>query len=418
MNRTVIFDRDSWQEIMSVLSKNKMRTFLTAFGVIWGVFMLIVMLGAGNGLSNGINGIFSNFSTNSIQLDPGKTTRAYKGMNRDRQIKLYNEDITTLKKQIPQLNHIAGGVYVRQSVIVRNALNGVFDVMGISDEYSYIDRFRFDYGRFFNFTETNDLAKVVVIGDMVYKQFFKESGDPTGKYIKINGIYFMIVGKFTSTHDGGWANWQNNLIIIPYTTAQRTFNFGNQLFFMSISADNSVSITDIIPRIKKVLSSIHKVDPDDTEAIHVQDFSTMFRQMSGLVTGISILIWIVGTFTLLAGIIGISNIMLIVVKERTKEIGIKRAIGATPRNIISQILLESAFLTTISGYIGFMLAIGVLELANKATTAANIVIFKNPGVSFGTAISCIAILVLGGILAGFIPARRAVSIKPIDAIRE
>ena len=290
--------------------------------------------------------------------------------------------------------------------------------MGISDEYSYIDRFRFDYGRFFNFTETKDLAKVVVIGDMVYKQFFKESGDPTGKYIKINGIYFMIVGKFTSTHDGGWANWQNNLIIIPYTTAQRTFNFGNQLFFMSISADNSVSITDIIPRIKKVLSSIHKVDPDDTEAIHVQDFSTMFRQMSGLVTGISILIWIVGTFTLLAGIIGISNIMLIVVKERTKEIGIKRAIGATPRNIISQILLESAFLTTISGYIGFMLAIGVLELANKATTAANIVIFKNPGVSFGTAISCIAILVLGGILAGFIPARRAVSIKPIDAIRE
>ena len=413
-----IFDKDSWQEILSVLTKNKLRTFLTAFGVIWGVFMLIVMLGVGNGLSNGITGIFEKMTTNGIDLNPSRTTRAYKGFNRDRQVKIYNEDVEILKKQIPQLNHIAGGVYVNQSVVLRNNLTGAFGVIGFSDEYQYIEKFRFDYGRFFNWRESLEYGKVVIIGQRVYEQLFKEGGDPTGKYIKINGIQFMVIGKFTSTHDGEWANWQNNWIIIPHTTAQRTFNFGSELFFMSISADNSVSITDLIPKIKLVLSAVHKIDPEDTQAFNVTDYSSFFKQLNTVMFGISILIWIVGTFTLLAGIIGISNIMLIVVKERTKEIGIKRALGATPRNIITQILLESAFLTTISGYFGFLLAIGLLEIVNKAIATAKIPLFKNPGVSFGIAITCITILIIGGILAGLIPAKRAVSIKPIDAIRE
>jgi len=414
----LIFDKDSWQEIMSVLTKNKLRTFLTAFGVIWGVFMLIVMLGAGNGLSNGMNGIFENLTTNGIDLNPSKTTRAYKGMNRDRQVKIYNEDVEILKKQIPQLSHIAGGVYVQQSVVTRNSSTGAFDVMGISDEYQYIDKLRFDYGRFINWKESKDMGKVAVLGQRAYEQLFKEGGDPTGKYIKINGIFFMIIGKYTSTHGEGWGDWQNNLIIIPHTTAQRTFHFGNELFFMSISADNTVSITDLIPKIKLVLSAVHKIDPEDTQAFNVTDYSSFFKQMTNVMLGISILIWIVGSFTLIAGIIGISNIMLIVVKERTKEIGIKRAIGATPRNIISQILLESAFLTTISGYFGFLLAVGLLEIVNQGMKNANVPIFKNPGVSFGMAMGCITILIIGGILAGLIPARRAVSIKPIDAIRE
>jgi putative ABC transport system permease protein len=414
----ILFDKDSWQEIMSVLTKNKLRTFLTAFGVIWGVFMLIVMLGAGNGLSNGMNRITENLTTNGLEIEPGKTTRAYKGFNRDRQVKLYNEDIDILKKQIPQITHVAGGVYVNQSIVTRNALTGSFGVTGMSDEFQYIDRFQYDFGRFLNYTETKDFAKVAVIGHHVYEQLFKEGGDPTGKYIKINGIFFMIIGQFTSTHDGGWADFQNNSIFIPHTTAQRTFQFGNQLFFMEIAADNSIGITDLIPKIRMIISSIHKVDPNDKEAYKINDYSSFFKQMSNVMLGISILIWIVGTFTLIAGIIGISNIMLIVVKERTKEIGIKRALGATPQSIISQILLESAFLTTISGYIGFLLAIGLLELANKATQNAHIPIFRDPHVSFGIAISCITILIIGGILAGLIPARRAISIKPIDAIRE
>jgi putative ABC transport system permease protein len=414
----ILFDKDSWQEIMSVLSKNKLRTFLTAFGVIWGVFMLLVMLGAGNGLSNGMNKITENLSTNSLQIEPGKTTRAYKGFNRDRQIKLYNEDITILKTQIPQITHVAGGVYVSQSVVTRNVLTGAFGVMGVSDEDQYIDKYHFDYGRYLNFMETKDFAKVAVIGRRVYEQLFKEGGNPTGKYIKINGIFFMVIGQFTSTHEGGWADWQNNSIVIPHTTAQRTFQFGNQLFFMEIAADNSVSISDLIPSIRKVLSAIHRVDPDDKEAYKITDYSSFFKQMSNVMMGISLLIWIVGSFTLIAGIIGISNIMLIVVKERTKEIGIKRALGASPFNIISQILLESAFLTTISGYIGFLLAVGLLEVANNAFEKANIPIFRNPHVSFGIAIGCISILIVGGVLAGLIPAQRAVSIKPIDAIRE
>lgn len=413
-----MFDRDSWQEIFSVLAKNKMRTFLTAFGVIWGVFMLIVMLGAGNGLHNGITGIFENVTTNGIDLNPGRTTRAYKGMNRDRQIKIYNEDIDILKKQIPQITHVAGGVYVNQSVVNRGPATGAFDVMGISDEYMYIDHLRFDYGRYYNWKEVKEMAKVVVIGQRVYEQLFKEGGDPTGKYIKINGIYFMVIGKYRSTHDGGWADWQNNLIQIPVTTAQRTFHFGNQLFFMSLVANNTVSITDLVPKIKLVLSAIHKIDPEDTEAFQVQDYSQQFKQMQTLTTGINILIWIVGVFTLLAGVIGISNIMLIVVKERTREIGVKRALGATPRNIITQILLESAFMTTVSGYIGFLMAIGILELANKAMQNSEAMFFKNPGVDFSIAIACILILLVSGTLAGFIPAKRAVTIKPIDAIRE
>ena len=413
-----LFDKDSWQEIMSVLVKNKLRTFLTAFGVIWGVFMLLVMLGAGNGLSNGMYGIFENVTTNGIDLLPGKTTRAYKGFNRDRQIRLYNEDVDILRKQIPQLNYIAGGVYVPQSIVNRGEWNGTFDVMGISDEYIHIDKLKFDYGRFYNNRESKEFAKVVVIGQKAYEQLCKDGGDPTGKYLKINGIYFLIIGKFTSTHDGGWADWQNNLIIIPHTTAQKAFNFGNELFFMSISSDNTAKITDLIPKIKQVLSGIHKIDPEDTDAFNVRDYSSFFNSMSNLIMGITILIWIVGTFTLIAGIIGISNIMLIVVKERTKEIGIKRALGATPRNIISQILLESAFLTTVSGYVGFLMAVGVIEIANNASRQANIVIFKNPHVSFEIAIICISILIIGGTAAGLIPARRAVSIKPIDAIRD
>ena len=414
----ILFDKDSWQEIMSVLLKNKVRTFLTSFGVIWGVFMLIVMLGAGNGLSNGMNKIAENLTTNSLELNPGKTTRAYKGFNRDRQIKLYNEDIDILKTQIHEITHIGGGVYVNQSIVTRNINTGAFGVEGMSDEYKYIDRYHFDYGRYLNYTETKDFAKVAVIGRRVYEQLFKEGGNPTGKYIKINGIFFMVIGQFTSTHTGGWADWQNNSIIIPHTTAQRTFQFGNQLFFMEISANNSLDITDLIPRIRNVLSAIHKVDPDDKEAFQINNYSLFFKQMSNVMLGISILIWIVGSLTLIAGIIGISNIMLIVVKERTKEIGIKRALGASPQNIISQILLESAFLTTISGYIGFLLAIGLLELVNKLLENAKAPIFNNPHVSFGIAISCITILIVGGVLAGLIPAQRAVSVKPIDAIRE
>jgi len=413
-----MLDRDNWQEIFSVLQKNKLRTFLTAFGVIWGVFMLLVMLGAGNGMRNGITGIFANFTTNGLDVNPGKTSKPYKGMNRDRQIKFYNEDVSILRRQVPEIAHIAPGVYVHQNIVNRGTSNGSFSVMGNSDEFMFIDKLRFDYGRFFNYREVKEVGKVAVLGQRVYEQLFREGGDPTGKYIKINGLFFMVIGKFTSTHDGGWADWQNGIIFIPYTTAQRTFKFGNELHFFSVEGVPGISVSDLSPKITGVLSSIHKVDPSDTQAFFIQDYSLMFKNMMNLVTGIYILVWIVGSFTLLAGIIGISNIMLIVVKERTKEIGVKRAIGATPRNIISQILLETAFLTTVSGYVGFLLAIGVLELAGKALAGSQNMMFRNPGVDFGVAVACITILVVAGTLAGLIPARRAVSIKPIDAIRD
>lgn len=414
----MILDRDSWHEIFSVLSKNRLRTFLTAFGVIWGVFMLMVMLGAGNGIRNGVTSIFANYTTNGLDVEPGKTSKAYKGMNRDRQVKLYNEDVESLRHQVPDISHIAPGVYVHQNIVNRGIANGSFSVMGNSDEFMHIDKLRMDYGRFFNYRDVRDICKVAVLGQRVYEQLFREGGDPTGQYIKINGVHFKVIGKFRSTHDGGWADWQNGIVFIPYTTAQKTFNFGNEIHYLSIEGKPHIGVSELSPKITKVLSTIHKIAPDDTHAFRVRDYSLMFNNMMALVTGIYILVWIVGLFTLLAGVIGISNIMLIVVKERTKEIGIKRAIGATPRNIITQIVLETAFITSLSGYVGFLMAIGVLEMASKAMSGSGNTMFKNPSVDFGIALGCIAVLIGAGMLAGLIPARRAVSIKPIDAIRE
>jgi putative ABC transport system permease protein len=343
----MIFDKDNWQEIFSVLRKNKLRSFLTAFGVIWGVFMLMVMLGAGNGISNGINGIFENFTTNSMDISPGITSKPYKGLNIGRQVKFYNNDIEILRNQVPEIKHIAPGVFVYQNIVSRGLVNGSFSVLGESDEYTKIDRFRFDYGRFFNAREVKNSGKVAVIGKRVCDILFKEGGDPTGKYIKINDIYFMIIGTFTSTHDGPWADFQNGMVCIPYTTAQRAFKLGSEVHFITVVGSSGTSVSDLSPRITKVLSMNHKIDPDDQKAFFIQDYSQMFRNLSNLTTDLYILIWVVGVFTLLAGIIGISNIMLIVVKERTTEIGIKRAIGATPSNIISQIILETTFITTI-----------------------------------------------------------------------
>jgi putative ABC transport system permease protein len=266
--------------------------------------------------------------------------------------------------------------------------------------------------------DVRDQAKVAVIGHMVYEQLFPEGGDPTNKYIEINGVYFLVIGKYKSTHDDLWANWQNSQINIPLSTVQKTFNRGRTINSIGVVGVPSISVSELKPKIMKILCSVNKIHPDDTTAIRIQDYSEMFRNMMNVVMGIYILVWIVGSFTLLAGIIGISNIMLIVVKERTKEIGIRRAIGATPRRIITQLVMETVFLTIVAGYTGFLMALVLLEAAGAALASSNNMMFKDPSIDFGVAVACITILVCAGVLAGMIPARRAVMIKPIDAIRD
>ncbi len=412
-----MLDKERWSEIWMTLSRNKLRSGLTMFGVFWGIFMLVIMLGMGRGLSNGVLGGFSGWATNSFFLWTQSTSVPYAGFQRGRQFEFNNSDIAAIEA-IPGVDHVAprlqlGGYRGANNVTYKDK-NGGFSVNGDMPTVLYFQSATIDQGRFLNNKDIQEGRKVCVIGPDVVKTLFGTEA-PIGKYVRIQGVYFEVVGLFTpkatAMHDEG----EGSTIYIPFSTFQKAFNSMNTVHWFSISAKPGVKASDLQARVKLEMARRHKVSPDDPLAFGGFNLQDMFDKMSMLFIAIAALSWTVGTLTLIAGVIGIGNIMLVIVKERTKEIGIRRSIGAKPRNITAQIMLESITLTFIAGYFGLLAGIGILQAVNALGLQGNF--FTNPGVDLSTAFVALGVLLLSGLLAGYIPARRALSIKPVDALR-
>ncbi len=422
-----MFDLDRWNEIWNALAKNKVRSLLTAFGVFWGIFMLIVMAGAGKGLQNGVTQGTAKFAANSAFFWSEQTGEPYKGFKRGRYWHMDSEDIQFLKDNIPEIEYITPrnftGRWGGGSNVIRGKKNGSFNVKGDYPDYIKIDPATILNGRWINELDIRDKRKVCVIGEKVFESMFDPKENPIGEYLKISGVYYQVIGVVRAETTININGRTEESICLPFTTMLQTYNMGNTVNFMAITAKRGVPVSIVEERVKELIKKKHVIAPEDLQALNSVNIEKEFEQMNGLFLGIQILTWIVGIGTLLAGVIGVSNIMLVIIKERTKEIGVQRAIGATPRMIISQIMLESVVLTTVSGYLGLSIGVGLLELVNKVmenspTPTNDRVFFTNPSVSLTVALSSLFVLVLAGLLAGLIPASRAMQIKPIDALRE
>jgi putative ABC transport system permease protein len=341
-----MFDRDRWQEILTALKQNKLRTILTAFGVFWGIFMLIVMLGTGKGLQNGAYEGMGGFATNSMFIWTQSTTLPYKGLKKGRTYYFTTSDANALRQQVPEIKLIAPRqpVWVKtgqgENNVVRGIKTATFSINGDCPDMNRIDPVTMIAGRYINDIDIDEKRKIAVIGRRVKDEFFTPKENPIGQYLRINGVYFQIAGIFISQHNGGQAEQQEKTIEIPLTTLQRTYNYGEDIYYMAITSISNVPISSIENKVKDLLKKRHIVAPNDNDAVGSFNVEKEFIKMNGLFIGISVLVWIVGIGTLIAGVIGVSNIMLVIVKERTKEIGIQRAIGAPPSVIISQIISE------------------------------------------------------------------------------
>jgi putative ABC transport system permease protein len=419
-----VFDLDNWQEIFSTLKNNKVRTFFTAFGVFWGIFMLVLMLGSGNGLKNAAYNGWGDFATNSFFMWTQRTSMPYKGFKRGRNFNFNNKDTEALKDKIPEIKVLAprlqAGGYRGASNVVRGKETGAFNIYGDYPEFMDIDPVQMTDGRFINQKDITDMRKVAVVGNAVVDALFKAGEEPVGDYIKIQGVYFNVVGTFESKKQGGEADRDANSIFLPFSTMQKTFNYGDAVFWYAITSQDHVPASITEEKVIDLMKVRHKIHPEDDQAIGHFNVETEFKKMEGLFMGIDGLIWVVGIGTLLAGIIGVSNIMLIIIKERTNEIGVKRALGATPINIISQVILESVFLTTLAGYFGLVMGVALLGVIDNTmqNSGADSQFFLHPEIDFSIGVTALVILIISGIFAGMIPAKRALSIKPVDALRD
>lgn len=419
-----MFDIDKWQEIYATLSRNKLRTFLTAFGVFWGIFMLLVMLGAGNGLQNGVRAGFNSWASNSIFIWSQTTTKEYKGFKPGRRAEFSNDDIIAIKKRIPEVKIIAPrhrlGDFWGTTRVLRGNKEGGFKLNGDYPEYAQIETYTLEKGRFINQGDMSAQRKVAVIGQKVFEILFSPNENPIGQYIQVNEVNFMIIGLLKKPTRQG--DEQVESVTIPFSTFQYTFNMGKKVGWFGLTAQPNIPASEVQKKVLALLRERHKVHPDDIQAFGSWNLEEEYNRINNLFVGMKWLSWVVGILTLLAGVIGVSNIMVVIIKERTKEIGVRRAIGATPWAIVSQIITESVVLTSLAGYFGIVFGIGLLELINFALSkvpkdGSEKVFFLNPGVDLSIALTALAVLVISGILAGFIPAQRAISIKPVDALR-
>jgi len=410
-----MFDIDKWQEIASTIRKNKLRTFLTGFSVAWGIFMLIILLGSGQGLQNGVEFEFNSSATNAIWIWSGQTSVAYKGMKPGRYIQFTNEDYDQTKSKIKELDNISARYTMWNNATVSYGREyGSFDIRNVHPDYKNIENLKIIEGRFLNDQDIEMCRKIVVIGGDVIKALFKTEKQIVGKYIKISGIPFKIVGLYS---DNDNRDQNKRCIYIPISTAQKVFTGGNRIHNLVVTVGDATleESKQIEKQIKTNLASIHKFDPNDERALGIWNVGEEYQKFQSLFFGIRMFIWIIGIGTIIAGIVGVSNIMMIVVTERTKEIGIRKAIGATPLSIIGLILMESILITTFAGYFGLVSGVGLLELLAPLIQTPFI---RDPSANFGIAISATFVLIVAGAVAGFVPARRAAAIKPVIALRD
>lgn len=419
-----MFDREKWNEILEALTANTFRTLLTAFGVFWGIFILVILLAASNGLENGVKKGFEGIATNTMFMWTQTTSKAYKGLPKTRRYDFKNSDVDALKQKFPDLLYVSPrnqlGDFNGISNVVRGTKTGAYTIYGDYPELIKQEQMDIVKGRFVNQQDIVLKRKVAVIGQGVISELYKSAEEVMGSYIKINGVNFMVIGVYKSIgQNNGNAEQAQKNIFIPFTTFQQAFNFGDSVGWMAITANDDASITALKPGILAFMRERHFIHPDDERAVGNFDLFAEFQKVQDLFMVLKFIAYFVGTLVLLSGIIGISNIMLIVVKERTNEIGIRRALGATPGAIRSQILLEAIFLTIIAGMFGIAVATGLLAILNMilSTMPTEGMMFINPSVDLVVVFIALLILVGSGLLAGFIPAQTAINVKPVDALR-
>lgn len=409
-----MFDIDKWQEIFETISKNKLRTILTGFSVFWGIFMLIILLGSGNGLRNGFKADFEDDAINSIWVYTGRTTIPYKGMKPGRRIRFTDDDHQAIANgRVLGLENVASRLWLPDQPMVYGDRKGTYQPIATGPGQRYAENLKMLTGRYLNDLDMEQRRKVIVLGEPIRKQLFPE-GDHLGKMIKVGGIAFKVIGSF---QDGG-GDRDNRRGYIPITVGQMVFNRGRNVHAMSSTIGDASPEESLVieQKIRDRLAALHRFSPEDTRAVWINNSTDQFMQVINVLNAISIFVWAIGIMTIVAGIVGVGNIMMIVVKERTREIGIRKALGATPYSVVSLIILESIFITSIAGYLG--LVAGVFTLEGVSSLIEDPGIFRNPEVDLGTAVTATVVLVIAGTLAGLFPAMKAASISPIEALRD
>jgi putative ABC transport system permease protein len=408
---------DGLQEILYTLRQNKLRTLLTAFGVFWGIFMLILLLGFGRGMQNGVMTDFGSDVLDFIIVWGGDTSVAYRGMGLARKVQLQQADVEAIKNQVPGVRIISGEGSTPNGTVTFEGKNSSAGIHGIPDEYFKIkEDVPFHFGRKPNQLDVDEVRKVLVIGTMVAERLFAPGVDPVGQEVRVKDVVMTVTGVF---HDKGNRGNNSERVFMPLSTYRKLYGSGERVDMIWLRPEKGVDGFELEKKVLELVKRRHDVAPEDIRGIRSFNMAMPAQRVNGLFTGITAFIWFVGLGTLTAGIVGISNIMIITVKERTREIGIRKALGATPFSIVSTLLLESALVTSVAGYMGLVFGVGLLELIafGLRSSGAQLPYFLNPEVDFQVAITAILLLIVVGILAGLMPAVRAAKITPIEAMR-
>lgn len=411
------FDIDSYREILDTITRNKARSFLTGFGVFWGIFMLVALIGGGQGMKELLNNNFAGFATNSGIIFPQATTKAYHGFRKGRTWSMTYQDITRLKQQMPELDIVSPMLTLWGKTATFRDKKVTCSFKGLLPSYTKIEEPVMYYGRYINDMDIAQGRKVCVLGKKIYKTLFPGGGDPCGQRVRIDSAYYQVVGVDYAAGNMNINGRAEESVTVPISLVQHAYNRGNDIDLICATAKPGFRMSKISPRIREVLGYAHHIDPTDEKAITIINTEVMFSMMDSLFSGVNFLIWLVGIGTLLAGAIGVSNIMMVTVRERTTEIGIRRAIGATPRTILSQIITESIVLTAVAGMSGILFAVIILQMLEVGNTTDGIVA-AHFQVDFWTALAAVVLLSILGVLSGLAPAVRAMSIKPVDAMRD
>ncbi len=411
------FDIDRFREIIDTLTRNKTRSFLTGFGVFWGVFMLVALLGGGQGLKELLQSNFEGFATNSAIIFAQPTTKPYAGFRKERQWNMVYNDVERLKRQVPELETVSPMLSHWGGNATHGDKKTECTMKGVMPDYRNVEAPLLFYGRFINDMDIQNNRKVCVIGKRVYKELFPGGGDPCGQRICVDNIYYDVVGVDYSAGNMSINGRSETSVVVPFTMMQKAYALGDNVHLMCVTAKPGITMSSITQKMRSVIAKAHQIDPTDEKAITVFNTEVMFGMLDNLFSGVNFLILLVGIGTLLAGAIGVSNIMMVTVRERTIEIGIRRAIGATPKNILGQIITESVILTAVAGMSGILFAVMILEMLELGNTTDGIVA-AHFQVQFWTAVGATILLAVLGVLAGLAPAVRAMSIKPVDAMRD
>lgn len=411
------FDIDRFREIIDTLTRNKTRSFLTGFGVFWGVFMLVALLGGGQGLKELLQSNFEGFATNSAIIFAQPTTKPYAGFRKERQWNMVYNDVERLKRQVPELETVSPMLSHWGGNATHGDKKTECTMKGVMPDYRNVEAPLLFYGRFINDMDIQNNRKVCIIGKRVYKELFPGGGDPCGQRICVDNIYYDVVGVDYSAGNMSINGRSETSVVVPFTMMQKAYALGDNVHLMCVTAKPGITMSSITQKMRSVIAKAHQIDPTDEKAVTVFNTEVMFGMLDNLFSGVNFLILLVGIGTLLAGAIGVSNIMMVTVRERTIEIGIRRAIGATPKNILGQIITESVILTAVAGMSGILFAVMILEMLELGNTTDGIVA-AHFQVQFWTAVGATILLAVLGVLAGLAPAVRAMSIKPVDAMRD